>query len=321
MKIKLGNIRDRFNLFIRGEENEYIGPPCSLNDLVESGFTYVKAEKYIPDLIESIRKSDINKMTVLTTRKIADTIMSELEFPINYIYSKNPRLDYAKIVNSLEEYIDTPPIGIHNSALIDDGVVIGNNPSVGPGVFIGPNTKIGDNIIIHPNVTIYGETTIGNNVEIHSGTVMGKPGFGYEWDEDSDQWVKFPQIGSIEIGDNVEIGSCTCIDKGALEPTIIGNGSKIDNLVHVAHGVKIGKNVLIIALAELSGSVKIGDKTWVAPNVCMREGIKIGSNSTLGLGAVVIKDVPDNSVIVGNPGMPLDEFSTINRHHKKLIRE
>ena len=156
---------------------------------------------------------------------------------------------------------------------------------------------------IHPTAVI-SNAKIGKNVIIGAGTVIGGEGFGYMPDEDG-SLVQFPHIGGIIIEDDVEIGANVCIDRGALGDTIIGRGTKIDNLVHVAHNVKIGKNCQIICLVGIGGSVEIGDNSFVGISACIRNQIKIGKNATIGMGAVVIKDVPDNATVIGNPARPI----------------
>ncbi len=152
---------------------------------------------------------------------------------------------------------------------------------------------------IHPTAVI-SNAKIGKNVRIGASTVIGGEGFGYMPDEDG-ELIQFPHIGGGIIEDNVEIGANVCIDRGALGDTIIGRGTKIDNLVHVAHNVKIGKNCQIICLVGIGGSVEIGDNSFVGISACIRNQIKIGKNAVIGMGAVVVKDVPDNTTVAGNP--------------------
>lgn len=156
---------------------------------------------------------------------------------------------------------------------------------------------------IHPTAVI-SNAKIGKNVIIGAGTVIGSEGFGYMPDEKG-KLVQFPHIGGVIIEDDVEIGANVCIDRGALGDTIIGRGTKIDNLVHVAHNVKIGKNCQIICLVGIGGSVEIGDNSFVGISASIRNQVKIGKNVIIGMGAVVIKDVPDNMTVAGNPASPI----------------
>ncbi len=213
------------------------------------------------------------------------------------LYVENPKVALAKIgVNFFEKKFNS---SIHPTAIIDKNAVIGKN------VFIGAYTVldeciIGDNTIIHEHVRIYNDVTIGNNCEICSGAKIGGAGFGYEYDENENR-TRFPQIGGVRIGNHVDIGDNTCIERGALTDTVIGDYTKIDDLCHIAHNNKIGKNVFIPAHVIICGSCVIEDNVWIAPNTSIREWLTIGANSTIGLGAVVVKDVPENEIWVGNP--------------------
>lgn len=147
--------------------------------------------------------------------------------------------------------------------------------------------------------------TIGHGCKIHPTAVLGSEGFGYEWDNELHEWVTFPHYGGVTIGDNVHIGANTCIDRGALTNTTIGHGVRIDNLVHIAHGVTIHNHACIIAGAEISGSCTIGKRAWIGPNACIREGITIGEGALIGIGSTVVKDVPPHTTVCGNPARPM----------------
>lgn len=140
---------------------------------------------------------------------------------------------------------------------------------------------------------------VGGRVNIAPSAVIGGPGFGFEQDENG-KWIRFPSIGDVIIEDDVDIGAGTCIDRGTLDSTIIGSGTKIDNLCHIAHNVKIGKNCMIIARSMVGGGAEIGDNCWIA-SATIRDNVKIGKNSMIGLGAVVVEDIPEGSVAVGVP--------------------
>ena len=154
---------------------------------------------------------------------------------------------------------------------------------------------------IHPDATInWGVVSIGERVKIGAGSRIGFDGFGYEQNEDG-SWEKFPHIGGVIIGDDVEIGKNTCIDRGTLGNTVIGRGTKIDNLVHIAHNALIGEDCIIVCLTCIAGGSQIGDNSWIAPGAIIRDGKKVGRNVLVGMGAIVTKDVEDGVVVVGNP--------------------
>ena len=145
--------------------------------------------------------------------------------------------------------------------------------------------------------------------------MLGGDGFGYVKNEATQEYELFPHLGGVVIEDHVHIGNNTCIDRGSLKDTIIHQGVKIDNLVHIAHNVTVGKNSLIIACSMIAGSVVIGENCWVAPSSSVRNGIYIGDNTTIGLGSVVTKSVGADETIAGNPAVPLAELIKLRQLH------
>ena len=220
---------------------------------------------------------------------------------INLIFVENPRLSFIRCIK--EFFPEEKFFGVHKTAIVE-------SKNLGKGVYIGPYTYIGKNVIIGKNcriyghVNIYGNVKIGNNVIIDSFTAIGGDGFGFERNQKM-QLEKFPHLGGIEIKDDVEIGANVCIDKGTINNTVIEKGTKIDNLVHVAHNVKIGKNCLIVANVVLGGSSVIGDNTHIAMSATIRDGSIIGSNVLVGMGSVVTKNVPKNITVIGIPAKPI----------------
>ncbi|HPQ13565.1 MAG TPA: UDP-3-O-(3-hydroxymyristoyl)glucosamine N-acyltransferase [Paludibacteraceae bacterium] len=215
----------------------------------------------------------------------------------------NPKLAISKVGN--EFFVEKSTPGIHPSAIIHPDAKIGENVFVGANTVI-ENCTIGDDTIIDANVHIYSPVIIGKHCVVKSGAVLGGMGFGFEKDENGNLF-RFPQIGNLFIGDYVEIGANTCIDRGALSDTIIGDYCKINNLCHIAHNNKIGKNVVITAQVNISGSNVIEDDVWIAPNATIRGWITIGKGATIGMGSVVTKDVPAGETWVGNPARKLEK--------------
>lgn len=210
---------------------------------------------------------------------------------------ENPKKAIQIIGNTFFNPQDVP--SIHPTALIDPNAKIGKNVYIGPYVVIGEAT-IGDNCHISPFVKIYDDVQIGHDCIVKEGAVIGGAGFGYQTNEDGNR-ERFPQIGGVIIGNYVDIGANSCIDRGALSDTRIGNYTKIDNLVHIAHNVVIGQNAMIIACSEISGSCEIEDYAWVGPNTSVREWQHIGKNVLTGIGSVVVKNIPDDEIWAGNP--------------------
>lgn len=230
---------------------------------------------------------------------------------------ENPRLSFMRAVR-LFFPAALPKPGIHPSAVVHPTARIHSTASIGPHCTIGADCIVGEGTVLHPNVTLYEKVSVGRNVRINSGTVIGADGYGYERNEIG-ELEKFPHIGGVEIGDGVEIGSNTSIDRGTLGNTRILEGAQIDNQVHVAHNVVVGARTAIIAQAMIGGSVKIGDASWVAPAAVIMNQVRIGARATVGLGAVVTKDVDDGQTVMGSPAQDQSEFKALRGALKNLI--
>jgi UDP-3-O-[3-hydroxymyristoyl] glucosamine N-acyltransferase len=198
-----------------------------------------------------------------------------------------------------------PPWGRHATAVVHPEAVIDPETCIGPHTIVGKCT-IGKGSILYGNNYLYDGVTLGRDVTVHAGAVIGADGFGYQPGAGR-EWLKFEHLGGVEIGNGVEIGANTCIDRGTLGNTSIGDGTKIDNLVHIAHNVKIGRHCLVIAHAMIGGSCVIGDHTWIAPNASIIQKTNIGPDATIGLGAVVLKDVPAGETWAGVPARKIGQ--------------
>ena len=216
----------------------------------------------------------------------------------NYLIVENPRRTFQEILTQFFSPKRLPKIS--ETSQIEKNVVIGKDVFIGHNVVIEDNCRIGNFCSILHNTIILKDTTIGNNVTIGSNNTIGGVGFGYEKNVIGD-FELIPHIGNVLIGDNVDIGNNTCIDRAVLGSTVLGDNVKIDNLVHIAHGVKIGRNSVVIANAMVAGSVNIGEDSWIAPSASIINKKNIGHNALVGLGAVVTKDVEDYAVVAGNP--------------------
>jgi len=216
----------------------------------------------------------------------------------SYLIVDNPRLYFLKV---LKEFFVThkPPV-VSPGSTIDPAVKLGKDVRIESGVVIEANCEIGDYTSIDSNTVIKEWTIIGNNVKIGANNTIGGVGFGYERGDDG-MYEAIPHIGNVIIMDGVEIGNNTTIDRAVLGSTIIRENVKIDNLVHIAHGVDIGENSLIIANAMVAGSVVIGKNVWVAPSSSILNKKKIEDNAVIGMGAVVLKNVSEKQTVVGNP--------------------
>ncbi len=255
-------------------------------------------------------------------KSTATAIIAGAEFSSagkNVIRVENPRAAWAK---ALALFFPEPkfPAGIHPSAVvaasaqidptahvgphctIGERVTIGANCVLQAGNFVGDDSVLGDEAHLFPQVTIYAGSQIGQRVRIHAGTVIGSDGFGYVLDSGIHR--KIPQIGNVIIGDDVEIGANTCVDRGALGSTVIGCGTKIDNLVQVAHNVEIGEHSILCGQSGVSGSTKIGSNCILAGQSGIAGHLKIGDQATVGAQAGVMTDIPDGDTFLGTPAQP-----------------
>lgn len=213
------------------------------------------------------------------------------------IYVENPRKAVVKIGNSF--FVQKPKFEIHPTAIIDKEAIIGNNVSIDAYAVIG-KAVIGDGTVIGSHVRIYDGVQIGKRCVVANHVSLGGCGFGFEKDEEG-HWVKFPQIGGLIIGDEVELGTFVTIDRGALSNTTVGSYTKIDSCCKIAHNSVIGDNVIIAGCTSIGGSNTIEDNVWIAPHVSTKEWSYIGKNSFVGIGSVVIRDVMHDTRMFGNP--------------------
>lgn len=265
-----------------------------------------EVERVNETTLDWINPSKPNKQEIAESSKARVLLVDESVAPIDgkvLIHVKNPKVALAEVGNHF--FVEQAKPGIHSTAIIDPEAKIGNDVSIGAYSVIG-KAVIGDGCILDSNVRICDDTVLGKGCLIKSGAVLGGAGFGYEKDEYGNRF-RFPQIGQLIIGDYVEVGSNTCIDRGALADTIIGDYTKINNLCHIAHNNKIGKNVMITGCVNISGSNVIGDSAWIAPNSSIRGWVNIGEGATVGMGAVVVKDIPAHETWVGNPARKLEK--------------
>jgi len=217
-----------------------------------------------------------------------------------------PERTYAAGVHSMAviaasaEIDPTAHIGPH--CVVGERVRIGARSVLQAGNFVGDDSKLGEEVNLFPSVTVYPHTEIGNRVRIHASTVVGSDGFGYV--QDGGMHRKVPQIGNVVIGDDVEIGAGVTIDRGALGSTIIGKGTKIDNLVQIAHNVEIGEGSIIVAQVGISGSTKLGKYVILAGQVGLAGHLKIGNQVTVAAKSGVMTDIPDGEKWLGIPAQP-----------------
>lgn len=267
--------------------------------------------------------------------------VSALVIPLNLKLDKIPAIRVADplaafvtIVQHFRSARVKKNWGIDPRAAVDDTAQIGEGTNIGPFAFVGPETRIGkgchihanvsigpdctlgDDVVLHPGAVLYEGTVLGNRVTIHANTVIGADGFGYRLKDG--QHAKVPQLGHVEIGDDVEIGSCTTIDRGTFQATRIGPGTKIDNLVQIAHNCQIGQHNLIVSQVGIAGSSSTGDYVVMAGQVGIVDHAHIGAGAIIGAKAGVTKDVPAGQRMLGAPATPEREAKRVLMSLEKL---
>ncbi|WP_178985408.1 UDP-3-O-(3-hydroxymyristoyl)glucosamine N-acyltransferase [Winogradskyella helgolandensis] len=290
--------------------------------------------------LEQIQKANENQATFIGNRKFAglwkdskaslaivnDNIDIEPGENRVFIKVKNADLAMAKL---LETFVPKPPhfeTDIHPSAVIDPSAQIGKGSRVGAGSYIGKDVVLGENVTIYPNVTILDETTIGDHTVIWSGTVIrersvigshcifhnnvsiGADGFGYRPSDDGRGLVKIPHIGNVVIGNAVEIGANSCVDRGKFSSTILGDGCKIDNLVQIAHNCVLGRSCIMAGSSGLAGSVTLGDGVVIGGSASIKDHTTIHSGATVGAGSGVMGDVAAGKTVLGYPAVDSREM-------------
>jgi UDP-3-O-[3-hydroxymyristoyl] glucosamine N-acyltransferase len=217
----------------------------------------------------------------------------------------NPGIHPTAVVGQDVEICGMVYIGPH--AVVGDGSRIGAASSIGAGSVVGKRVNVGEGCVLHAHVTVYDNVDIGRRTILHSGAVIGADGFGYVMEQD--RWQKFPQVGRVEIGDNVEIGANSCVDRAALGVTSIGEGTKLDNMVHVGHNCRIGRHVVVAAQTGFSGGVVVEDYAVIGGQVGIGDKARIESRAVLGSGCGVLtsKIVRSGETVWGTPARPLKQ--------------
>lgn len=292
---------------IVGDENIVVTGISGIKEAKEGDLTFVANSRYLPLMGHTRASAIITSRDVKTASK-------------TIIRTENPSLAFAKMVSLLAPNEVKRPKGIHPTAIIGDKVKIGKNVAIDPyaviednveikdntvlyaGVYVGHHTKIGKNCVIYPYVIIRERVVIGDRIVIHGGTVIGSDGFGFSTVQGVHH--RIPQIGTVIIEDDVEIGANVTIDRARFDKTIIKKGTKIDNLVQIAHNVSIGENSIIVAQSGISGSATIGKNVTIAGQSGVIGHITIGDNVVVAAQSGVTKSIPSNTCVSGYPAKP-----------------
>ncbi len=317
MKRRVSEIAEAVGARVVGDASVEVSAASSIASASPGDIVFLEGEKGLPAALQS-RASAVIAGSFAETAKTSKALL----------IVPRPRLAFARAAELLRDPAARklgvhPSAAVHESANLGEHVSIGAHASVESGVnigkrswigangVIGTGVEIGEDCHIYPNVTIYSGTKLGNRVIVHAGAVLGSDGFGYVRDAARGRYEKFPQIGKLEVEDDVEIGANTTIDRGALEVTRIGRGTKIDNLVHIGHNCLIGENVIVAAQAGFSGSIVIennviiGGQVGVGEHARIQEGVMLG-----GQAGVLPKKVLRGKGVAfwGTPAKPLREY-------------
>lgn len=244
------------------------------------------------------------RKTLIKTAKPKEAFIGILRF-LYKPQKKKPGTDKQATVSPTAKIGKGSHIGPH--AVIEDEAMIGENTVIDAGVFVGRKSSVGKGCYINPNVTIYHHCYIGDNVIIHSGTVVGSDGFGF-YEKDGIRH-KIPQIGKVIIEDDVEIGSNVSIDRATVGKTIIGKGTKLDNLIQVAHNVRIGKNVVMAGSSGVAGSAVIEDNATIAAQVGIKDHVTVGKGAIIAAKSAVKDDIEPGKIVAGIPAKDGREFA------------
>lgn len=305
-----------------GATNSEISGVASLQEAREGDVTFFGNPRYLAQLRAS-----------KASAAIVPTAFNEEIGPV-LLRVENPSAAFASAVAAFAPVEPPVAVGVHPSAVVDSSAVLGAGVSVGPlavieaGVkigegsvigascLIGREVQIGKNCRLYPGAIIRERCLLGDRVILQPGAVIGSCGFGYELQQG--RHVKIPQTGIVEIGDDVEIGANTTIDRARFGRTMIGEGSKIDNLVQIAHNVQVGAHTIICSQVGIAGSTKVGSYVTLAGQVGLAGHIEIGDKAVIGAQSGLSKNVPPESLVIGAPAKPMKEWKQSNFYISQL---
>ena len=294
----------------------------------------------------SLRDADAGDLALIdTVKKLGDWTKSKAAaavVPLDFPEGDRPIIRIAEPLKAFQQLQlrlrgERPrPTGIHATAIVDPTAVFGADVGIGPyaivgphsvlgdgctlhsGVTVGAHCKVGQGVTLHPGVVLYDDTVLGDRVIVHARSVIGADGFGYKME--AGRYVKVPQLGNVIIGDDVEIGACATIDRGAVGPTRIGEGTKIDNLVMIAHNCRVGRHNILAAQVGIAGSSSTGDYVVLAGQVGIADHLHVGDQAVIGAQGGVTQNIPPKSRLSGTPTIPVGDYLR-NVYHMKALPE
>ena len=305
---------------VEGDPTLLITAVAGLQDAQPGAITFVAQQKYVRTL-----KTTKASAVVLDRTMPADRPAIRVDQPyrafaalLTLFYPRpHPRAGIADSVAIGERVRLGQEVTLLPFVTLSDDVTLGDRVVLYPGVFVGPGASIGDDTVIYANVTIYDHVSIGRGVIIHAGAVLGSDGFGFVLGPDGHH-QKIPQVGGVRVEDQVEIGANVCIDRATLGETRIRRGTKIDNLVHIAHNVEVGEDNLLLAQVGISGSCQLGTHVTLAGQAGLSDHVRIGDYATVIAQTGVAKDVEPRAIMTGTPAMPHQLWRRVQAARPKL---
>jgi UDP-3-O-[3-hydroxymyristoyl] glucosamine N-acyltransferase len=313
---KLSDIARVLGLTLDSVPDRTVERVANLEEAADTDLSYINSDRFVDRFVAS--KAGVILAPI--SLKLPDSAATLLRVP-------DAELAIGKVLELFAPKIHAPTPGIHSSAVIADDAVLGDDVSIGPNVtichgarignrtvlcanvFIGQNSSVGDDSILHPNVVLREYVEVGNRVIIHASSVLGTDGFGYRWNGKAH--IKIPQIGTVVVEDDVEIGSCTCIDRAKFGQTRVGRGTKIDNLVQIGHNVKIGMHCILCGQAGIAGSTVLGNGVIMGGGSAARDHVKIADGTMVAARGGVGSNTAQGEVLAGFVGI----------NHKQWLRE
>lgn len=323
MEFKVAQIAQLLNAEVVGNEDAVITTVCKIEEGVEGGLTFLANPKYTHYIYK----------TKATAAIISSDFVAEKPVPCTLIKVKDPYFAFAQLLDFYSKMkpvkkgvsphaciAETAKIGndvyIGEFVSIGENVVVGDNTQLFPHVCLGDNVKVGSRTILNSGVKVYADCVIGDDCILHAGAVIGADGFGFAPKDGI--FVKIPQIGNVVIGDNVEIGANTCIDRATMGSTRIGNNVKLDNLIQVAHNVEIGEGSAFAAQVGIAGSAKIGKHCIMGGKAGVVGHITVGDGTMVGPQSSVTHTLAPGQVVLGAPAIPANEEKRLIIYRKKL---
>jgi UDP-3-O-[3-hydroxymyristoyl] glucosamine N-acyltransferase len=289
--LTLKELADRIGAEPTGDLSVVIESASTLEDAKPGQISFLANPKYAKQL-ESTGAS-----AVIVSPKVS------VERQMNILRAKDPYYAFAQAVVALHGYRVHPHQAVHPKAHVEPTATVGEGTVIYPGVYVGPRVRIGRDCMLYPNVVVYDDCVLGDRVTVHANTAIGPDGYGYATNKGVHH--KIPQVGNVVVGDDVEIGSNCSIDRAALGSTVIGRGSKLNDNIAIGHGTTIGEYCLVVSQVGIAGSVTVGHHVTMAGQVGVAGHLKIGDNVTIAAQSGILSDVPDNTVLLGSPAMPL----------------